>query len=143
MSLKAPSTPDRPQRDTRRPSSQMVRPVSTIDREPYQPILQWVNETLPPAFPRAAALPESFVSGEVVFLLVRAISGIEPSPPVPPNAFAPDAQGQPGVAGLFAMMDILIDAGIDTVGVTPNEVRSGDAEAIASLLESIRSWRRI
>jgi hypothetical protein len=121
----------------------MVRPVSTIDRERYQPILQWVNETLPPAFPRAAALPESFVSGEVVFLLVRAISGIEPSPPVPPNAFAPDAQGQRGVAGLFAMMDILIDAGIDTVGVTPNEVRSGDAEAIASLLESIRSWRRI
>lgn len=136
MGLK--STPDRPVRDNRRPSSQFVRP--SIDRERYQPILDWVNQTLPPAFPRAAALPESFLSGEVIFLLVRALSGIEPSPAVPPNAFASDSNGQPGVAGLFAMMDILIDAGIDTVGVTPNEVRSGDASAIATLLESIKTW---
>lgn len=135
---KRSSMPDRPTRDTRRPSSQFPRSLTAADREQYQPILDWVNSTLPPPFPRASALPESFISGEVIFLLVRSLSGIEPSPPVPPNAFAPDASGQPGVAGLFAMMDILIDAGIDPVGVTPNEVRSGDAAAIASLLESVR-----
>jgi hypothetical protein len=85
-------------------------------------------------------VPESFVSGEVIFLLVRSLSGIEPSPPVPPTSFSPEADGLPGLSGLFAMMDILIDAGIDTEGVSINEVRQGDAAAIARLLESIKGW---
>lgn len=123
--------PHRPSRDFRRPST-------NVDR---QALIDWVNEKLPPPYPKASTLPDSFVSGEVIFLLVRALSGIEPNPPVPPNAFARDASGAPGVEGLFAMMDILIDAGIDTAGVTPNEVRGGDVQSIARLVEAIKSWQ--
>jgi hypothetical protein len=90
-------------------------------------------------YPKATSLPESFVSGEVIFLLVRGLSGIEPSPPVPPNAFRPE-NGQPGLPGLFAMMDMLIDAGIDTAGVSINDIRLGESTAIARLVESIQGW---
>jgi hypothetical protein len=100
-----------------------------------------VNSVLPSQYPRAASIPQSFVSGEVIFLLVRSLSGVEPQPPVPPAAFNPEADGLPGVEGLFAMMDILVDAGVDTMGVTLNEVRSGDAGAVTRLLESIRNWQ--
>ena len=37
------------------------------------------------------------------------------------------------------MMDILIDAGIDTVGISINDVRLGDTEGIARLIESIKT----
>lgn len=124
--------PSRPSRDTRRPSSSLSPDQSTE-------LVQWVNATLPPPYPKATSLPESFVSGEVIFLLVRSLSGIEPSPPVPPNAFAPD-QGMPNLSGLFAMMDMLIDAGVDTAGVSINDIRSGDGPAIARLVDSIRGW---
>jgi len=107
--------------------------------ESYDELVGWVNSNLPSQYPRASSFPESFASGEVIFLLVRSLSGIEPKPPVPPEAFAPE-DGLPGVAGLFAMMDMIIDAGIDAVGVSLNEVRSGNAPAIARLLESVRSW---
>ena len=40
------------------------------------------------------------------------------------------------------MMDMLIDAGIDTVGVSPNDVRNGDPGAIGRLLESIQEWSK-
>lgn len=80
------------------------------------------------------------MSGEAIFLLVRSLSNIEPSPPVPPNAFAPEG-GQPGLSGLFSMMDMLIDAGIDTAGVSINDIRLGDAGAITRLLKSIRHWQ--
>ena len=122
--------PHRPSRDFRRPSTNLD----------HQALVDWVNEKLPPAYPKASNLPDSFVSGEVIFLLVRGLSGIEPSPPVPPNAFARDSAGEPGVEGLFAMMDILIDAGIDTGGVTPKEVREGDDMSIARLIECIKAW---
>jgi hypothetical protein len=74
--------------------------------------------------------------------MVRSLSGIDPQPPVPPAAFNPEADGLPGVEGLFAMMDMLVDAGVDPVGVTLNEVRSGDGAAIARLLDSIRTWQQ-
>lgn len=124
------SLPHRPSRDFRRPST-------TVDS---QALVDWVNDHLPPPYPKASSIPDSFVSGEVIFLLVRGLSGIEPSPPVPPNAFSRDPSGGPGVEGLFAMMDILIDAGIDTAGVTPGEVRAGDTQSIARLIESIKTW---
>lgn len=108
---------------------------------PGSDLLSWVNANLPAQYPRAASLPGSFVSGEVIFLLVRALSGIEPNPPVPPNAFAPEG-GKPGVSGLFAMMDLLIDAGVDTVGVSLNDIREGDTESIVRLLKSVKSWHQ-
>jgi hypothetical protein len=107
--------------------------------EDYTQLVRWVNGQLPPPYPKATSLPESFVSGEVIFLLVRALSGVEPSPPVPPNAFMPE-NGQPGLPGLFAMMDMLIDAGIDTAGVSINDIRLGESPAIARLIESIQKW---
>ena len=111
-----------------------------MDEVRYRALLDWVNSVLPKQYPRAAALPESFISGEVIFLLVRSLSSIEPNPPVPPSAFNPEADGLPGIEGLFAMMDMLIDAGIDTAGVSLNEVRTGDTKAISKLLESVQSW---
>jgi hypothetical protein len=161
-------SPGRPSRDLRRPSSsiQSVSNVSTtavlkrprtdahavisqapvspsfarVPSQDYSPLVQWVNSNLPPPYPKASSLPQSFISGEVIFLLLRHLSGVEPSPPVPPTAFAPESDGSPGLSGLFAMMDIIIDAGVDTAGVSINEVRLGDAPAIARLLESIKSW---
>lgn len=117
-------------------------PIGTniIPTETHKSLLSWVNSTLPPQYPRATSFPDSFVSGELIFLLVRSISGIEPSPPVPPSAFNKEADGQPGVEGLFAMMDILIDAGIDTAGVSLNEVRGGNEEAVGRLVEGVRGW---
>jgi hypothetical protein len=118
----------------------MMSGKSSINDDPHsRELVQWVNSHLPPPYPKASSIPSSFVSGEVIFLLVRALSGIEPSPPVPPNAFAPEG-GLPGLSGLFSMMDILIDAGVDTAGVSINDVRSGDKGQICTLIESIRSW---
>lgn len=99
-----------------------------------------MNAHLPPPYPKATSFPESFVSGEVIFLLVRSLSGINPNPPVPPNAFALEGDGLPGLSGLFSMMDILIDAGIDTAGASINEIRLGDPGAIVRLVESVRGW---
>lgn len=59
---------------------------------------------------------------------------------MPPSAFAKDADGKPGVDGLFAMMDMLLDAGIDPAGVSLNEVREGNREAIGVLVGSVRTW---
>ncbi|WVW85545.1 hypothetical protein I302_107583 [Kwoniella bestiolae CBS 10118] len=145
--LGAPS-PGRPSRDTRRPSSNYngaarpaVNSVYQSDEGKNNPeLVRWVNSLLPQAYPRASSIPKSFVSGEVVFLLVKHLSNVDPSPPVPPQAFAPDASGQPGLEGLFSMMDILIDAGVDTAGVSINDVRNGDSPQIVKLLSSIRSW---
>ncbi|KAL7422543.1 hypothetical protein Q5752_003191 [Cryptotrichosporon argae] len=155
--------PARPSRDNRRPASQAPRDSVVGDRptslmsakttqqapslynttsatsESYTDILAWVNQTLPPPYPKASSLPKSFTSGELIFLLVRHLSGIEPQPPVPPTAFSRDS-ADGGVEGLFAMMDLLVDANIDPVGVTLNEIRAGDAPAIAKLLRSIKAW---
>jgi hypothetical protein len=76
----------------------------------------------------------------VIFLVVRSLSGIEPNPPVPSNAFAPERDGLPGLSGLFSTMDILIDAGIDTVGVSINDIRLGDQDGLSRLLESVKQW---
>jgi len=104
--------------------------------------MAWVNQVLPPQYPRAAYFPNSFISGEVIFLIVKHLSGIEPNPPLPPSAFSRDSTGQPNVEGLFAMMDCVIDAGIDSAGVSLNEIRAGDANAVATLLNSVRTWAR-
>lgn len=132
------STPSRPSKDMRRPSNTQVTDEASAQH--YSELLAWVNHALPPQYPRASAFPGSFVSGEVIFLLVRGLSGIEPNPPVTPDAFNRESDGLPGISGLFAMMDMLIDAGIDTAGVTMNEVRGGDAPQMAKLVESVRSW---
>ena len=147
-------TPSRPERDTRRPSNSQPRPsvgakarlcsrqnasFYPADDESYADLVKWVNSLLPPPFPKAGSLPGSFMSGEVIFLLVRSLSGIEPDPPVSPEAFK-FQDGLPGVEGLFAMMDVLLDAGVDTAGVSINEVRTGNAPAIARLLESVKGW---
>lgn len=118
----------------------MSNHTSTSNDDPHaRELVEWVNAHLPPSYPKAASLPGSFVSGEVIFLLVRALSGLEPSPPVAPNAFAPEG-GLPGLSGLFAMMDLLIDAGIDTAGVSINDIRQGDKACISRLIESIQVW---
>ena len=70
---------------------------------------------------------------------MRALSGIDPSPAVPPEAFLPE-NGLPGLEGIFAMMDLFIDAGVDTVGVSINDIRQGDREAIRRLIESVQQW---
>ncbi|WVR09538.1 hypothetical protein IAU60_006607 [Kwoniella sp. DSM 27419] len=140
--LNIPS-PARPSRDNRRPSNGGPRPsVASVyhDEGESVELVKWVNSELPSTYPRVSSLPQSFTSGEVIFLLVKHLSGVIPSPPVPPQAFAPEAGGQPGLEGLFAMMDILIDAGIDTAGVSINDVRSGDAVQISRLLKSIQGW---
>ncbi|WWC71495.1 uncharacterized protein I206_105453 [Kwoniella pini CBS 10737] len=154
------ASPGRPSRDNRRPSSNYngsARPTSSFNESARPTVhsahqtedtarnndpesVKWVNSLLPQAYPRASAIPKSFISGEVIFLLVKHLSGVEPSPPVPPQAFAPDASGQPGLDGLFSMMDILIDAGVDTAGVSINDVRNGDSAQISKLLNSIRGW---
>lgn len=137
-------TPSRPSRDTRRPSN-AERPL-TIASKTEDPkereLLEWVNTHLPSAYPKASGIPGSFMSGEVLFLLVRALSGIEPHPAVPPSAFASE-NGMPGLSGLFAMMDIMIDAGIDTAGASINDIRQGDKGSICRLIESVQSWHEV
>ncbi|WVQ95020.1 hypothetical protein IAU59_002112 [Kwoniella sp. CBS 9459] len=146
--LNLPS-PGRPSRDTRRPSSNVSAAARPSVASVYQSdegkndsaeLVRWVNSLLPTAYPRASALPQSFVSGEVIFLLVKHLSGIDPNPPVPPQAFAPEPNGQPGVEGLLAMMDLVIDAGVDTVDVSINDVRNGEPAQIRKLLTSIKTW---
>ena len=44
------------------------------------------------------------------------------------------------MSGLFAMMDLLIDAGVDTAGVSLNDIREGDHDSIVRLLESVKGW---
>ncbi|WVO14385.1 hypothetical protein L204_102018 [Cryptococcus depauperatus] len=105
-----------------------------------QALLEWVNTYLPIIYPRATAFPQSFISGEVIFLLVKSLSNIEPNPPVPPMAFRPDPNGQPSLDGLFAMMDMLVDAGVPIDGVSINDVKQGSPTGIIRLLKDIRGW---
>ncbi|WVQ71946.1 hypothetical protein IAR50_001488 [Cryptococcus sp. DSM 104548] len=168
LSAGAPS-PGRPDRDSRRPSSHISQntqntqrastggvlgPVSSrgsanaLGGNSFHPedtseapqLVQWVNEHLPDIYPRATSFPQAFASGEVIFLLVKSLSGIEPSPPVGPEAFQPDPSGQPGIEGLFAMMDMLVDSGVGIEGVSINDVRTADEAGILRLLKDVRSW---
>ncbi|KAK4689839.1 hypothetical protein P7C73_g260, partial [Tremellales sp. Uapishka_1] len=124
---------------TARDASVLVASFYPADEATHHELVQWVNSNLPPSYPRATSIPESFVSGEVVFLLVKQLAGAETPSSVTPATFAFEG-GQPGIPGLFAMMDMLIDSGVDTAGVSINEVRLGDPGAISRLLESVRSW---
>lgn len=104
-------------------------------------LLEWVNTHLPATYPRTTlSLPESFVSGEIIFSLVKSLSGVEPSPPVSPAAFEREADGQPGLDGLIAMMDMLVDAGVKIDGISINEVRVGDKNGVVRLLKSVQDW---
>ncbi|ADV23483.1 hypothetical protein I305_01413 [Cryptococcus gattii E566] len=112
--------------------------IPTSEEAPQ--LLEWVNTHLPPACPRATALPQSFTSGETVFFLVKSLSGVEPNPPVAPGAFDPEADGLPGLDGLIAMMDMLVDAGVKIDGISINEVRMGDTNGMVRLLKSVQNW---
>lgn len=146
--------PSRPSRDTRRPSGDMRRP-STSTRPSVQSyyqteptpeqteLLNWVNQVLPSQYPRVANFPNSFISGEVIFLLVKHISGLELDPPVPSSAFAPDSKGMPNDEGLLAMGQMVIEAGVDNGSrLHLPDVRAGDAARITELLEIVRAWAK-
>ncbi|RXK41104.1 hypothetical protein M231_01507 [Tremella mesenterica] len=134
-------TPTRPTRDMRRSSGDLRRVISVHVNDPIQmELIKWVNSQLPLQSPKAQHIPESFINGEIIFHLTQHLTGIEPNPPVPSDAFNLDTDGHPGIPGLFAMMDMLIDSGIDTAGVSINDVRSGDVPAITRLLESIQRF---
>lgn len=167
------TSPARPSRDMRRPSSNFSqntqKPASSAPAPPlpapalgaaaapvssqssgHAPsdiptseapqLLEWVNTHLPPACPRATSLPQSFTSGETIFFLVKSLSGVEPNPPVAPGAFQPEADGLPGLDGLIAMMDMLVDAGVKIDGISINEVRMGDTNGMVRLLKSVQNW---
>ncbi|KAE8541780.1 hypothetical protein D1P53_001953 [Cryptococcus gattii VGV] len=161
------TSPARPSRDMRRPSSNFSqntqKPASSAPPPPVPApallaagrsqnsgdapsdieapqLLEWVNTHLPPACPRATALPQSFTSGETIFFLVKSLSGVEPNPPVAPGAFQPEADGLPGLDGLIAMMDMLVDAGVKIDGISINEVRMGDTNGMVRLLKSVQDW---
>ncbi len=50
------------------------------------------------------------------------------------------ASGDANIDGLFMMMDRCIDEGVNTVGVSINDVRLGHGEEIRKLLESLKRW---
>ncbi|TYJ58064.1 hypothetical protein B9479_001159 [Cryptococcus floricola] len=111
-----------------------------VDASEAPQLVQWVNEHLPEIYPRVTSFPQAFASGEVIFLLVKSLSNVEPSPPVGPEAFQPDPNGQPGIEGLFAMMDMLVDSGVGIEGVSINDVRTADEAGVLRLLKDVKSW---
>lgn len=114
---------------------------SNVSTSEAPQLLEWVSTHLPATYPRTTlSLPESFVSGEIIFSLVKSLSGVEPSPPVSPAAFEREADGQPGLGGLIAMMDMLVDAGVKIDGISINEVRVGDKNGVVRLLKSVQDW---
>ena len=116
-----------------------VAPVApAVDESRERSLIDWFNTQTPSSSSKADSA-QSFTSGELIFDFVRSRSGVDPNPPVTADAFALEG-GLPGVGGLFAMMDMLIDAGVDTAGVSINEIRMGDREAICRLLESVKMW---
>jgi hypothetical protein len=99
-------------------------------------LLDWFNARLPFDLPeRATSLSTSFADGKLVTRLIETYCHPESSSAIP--AVAP---GEPNLEGLFTMMDKCIDEGVDTVGVSINDVRLGHEEETARLLVSLKGW---
>ncbi|KAG7530680.1 hypothetical protein FFLO_04850 [Filobasidium floriforme] len=144
------SAPGRPSRDLRRPSE--GRPGTTVRVTPMAPsarlgdtsgLLDWFNARLPFDLPeRATSLSSSFADGKLVTRLIETYCHPESSSAIPAEEaiFTPVAPGEPNLEGLFTMMDKCIDEGVDTVGVSINDVRLGHEEETARLLVSLKGW---
>lgn len=106
-------------------------------------LLEWYNSRLPRDLPeRATSLSTSFADGKLVTRLIERYCHPESSSAIPAeeNIFDPVAPGEPNLEGLFTMMDKCIDEGVDTVGVSINDVRLGHEDETTRLLVSLKGW---
>jgi hypothetical protein len=106
-------------------------------------LLDWYNSRLPRDLPeRATSLSSSFADGKLVTRLIESYCHPESSSAIPAeeNIFDPVAPGEPNLEGLFTMMDKCIDEGVDTVGVSINDVRLGHEDETRRLLVSLKGW---
>ncbi len=107
-----------------------------------QALLAWINSHIPPTCPKARRIPDSFTNGQIITRCIEHVAGPALSSPPPQGdvIFAPTSSGVPSVDGLFMMMDRCIDEGVDTAGVSINDVMSGNEREIVKLLENLRTW---
>lgn len=105
-------------------------------------LIQWINEHLPAGTERATNLTTSFASGLLITRLIETYCHPESSSAIPADGstFMAIAPGEPNLEGLFTMMDKCIDEGVDTAGVSINDVRLGMEEETRRLLISLRGW---
>ena len=106
-------------------------------------LLDWYNARLPFDLPeRANSLSTSFTDGKLVTRLIETYCHPESSSAIPAeeSIFTPVAPGEPNLEGLFTMMDKCIDEGVDTVGVSINDVRLGHEDETRRLLVSLKGW---
>lgn len=119
-----------------------VDPKST-HREGDAQLLEWVNSHLPPTCSeRATDLGTSFISGKLISRLIEHIQNRNSTSEIgisPDEHFVPVGH-EPNLEGLFAMMDKCIDEGVDTVGVSINDVRLGHVDETRKLVESLKTW---
>ena len=132
------------------PSAQGARPAGEATAPVLQQtsgttnaaLLQWVNANLPPGAEKATSIPGSFISGKLICRVIEHIVGpdsVTASQTVSDSQFEP-VQGEPNLEGIFSAFDKCIDENVDINGISINDMRSGDAERITTLLENLRKW---
>lgn len=125
------------------PRQSIVAPPAQQASDPNDgSLLFWYNSHLPPSCEKAYGIPESFTSGKLVSRIIETYCPAESASghPAEDAIFIPQGPGEPNLEGLFTMMDKCIDEGVDTVGVSINDIRQGHAAEIRRLLVSVRDW---
>lgn len=134
------------------PSAQAAQPAApAAAARPVSPqtngtaniaLLQWINANLPSNTEKATSIPGSFISGKLICRVIEHIAGPDSttaSQAVSDSQFEP-VQGEPNLEGIFSAFDKCIDENVDINGISINDMRSGDAERITTLLENLRKW---
>jgi hypothetical protein len=106
------------------------------------PLISWINSKLP-AGKQASSYSSSFRNGELVYLLVKSVSGKTKSELEKLGVFkeitSPSGSSFDHVDPLLDLFDFLLDLEVPTDDVSVAEILRGDGKQTKKLLSSIQS----
>jgi hypothetical protein len=101
-------------------------------------LIDWANSHLPDNL-KITDPSGSLYGGLALLRIAEDIKGKPSSPPVPDSAF-PSGPNDDRLEGLFRLFDFLLDNDVKMGAVSINDIRGGNRDKIAQLLNSLRTW---
>lgn len=101
-------------------------------------LIEWANSHLPDHM-KITDPSGPLCNGLGLLRLAEDIKGQPSSPPVPDSAF-PMGPNDDRLDGLFRLFDFLLDNDVKMGTVSINDIRNGNREKVAQLLNSLKAW---